>query len=498
MTALTKLPAVVVALVGRPNSGKTSLLMHLTGSSQRPVNFPGTSVERTESLTRGGGVTLRIVDLPGIVSLHASSRDEQVTIDYLQGHGDAVPDVVCAVLDAGKLAIELRLLQRLRALQRPLVIALTKVDVAAAEGRPIDVAQLQRALGLPLVVLNGFTGEGSGPLRTALESAAAAAPPELRVALDSVQLAADVRLPGRATATWTDRIDRVLLHPAIGPLTLSLVMLVVFQLVFTAAEPFVAVVETCQDGLSSWLRAAVPDGALQSFLVEGLVHGLGSVFVFVPQIALLTGLVALLESSGYMARAVFLLDRLLRKFGLTGRSFVPLTGSFACAIPGILASRILADERDRIATIVVAPLMSCSARLPVYVVLLAAFFEPFTAGFVLFGLYLIAAGDGDAGLSTAESASDGAHDALVGGAVSCLRRQCDSDCHRRGVGAELLSARRRIHGGVRCPNGSGAGRRRTASAARTIAQRRARRSPRTELPRHHRQGDPAGVRSDGL
>ncbi len=389
MTALTKLPAVVVALVGRPNSGKTSLLMHLTGSSQRPVNFPGTSVERTESLTRGGGVTLRIVDLPGIVSLHASSRDEQVTIDYLQGHGDAVPDVVCAVLDAGKLAIELRLLQRLRALQRPLVIALTKVDVAAAEGRPIDVAQLQRALGLPLVVLNGFTGEGSGPLRTALESAAAAAPPELRVALDSVQLAADVRLPGRATATWTDRIDRVLLHPAIGPLTLSLVMLVVFQLVFTAAEPFVAVVETCQDGLSSWLRAAVPDGALQSFLVDGLVHGLGSVFVFVPQIALLTGLVALLESSGYMARAVFLLDRLLRKFGLTGRSFVPLTGSFACAIPGILASRILADERDRIATIVVAPLMSCSARLPVYVVLLAAFFEPFTAGFVLFGLYLI-------------------------------------------------------------------------------------------------------------
>ncbi|MEQ1631692.1 MAG: ferrous iron transporter B, partial [Planctomycetota bacterium] len=296
---------------------------------------------------------------------------------------------LCAVLDAGKLAIELRLLQRLRELQRPLVVALTKVDVAAREGRPVDAAQLQRAIGLPLVVVDGFTGTGSTALRDALLAAVATAPPELRTSLDPVQLAAEVRLPGRITTTATDRLDRALLHPVLGPLVLAFVMLLVFQLVFTAAEPFVAVVEQVQEWLSSILRSALPEGALQSFVVDGLVHGLGSIFVFVPQIALLTGLVALLESSGYMARAVFLLDRLLRKFGLTGRSFVPLTSSFACAIPGILASRILSDERDRIATIVVAPLMSCSARLPVYVVLLAAFFEPFTAGFLLFLLYLI-------------------------------------------------------------------------------------------------------------
>lgn len=389
MTGVAKLKPVVVALVGRPNSGKTSLLMHLTGSPQRPVNFPGTSVERAESMTRGGGVAMRIVDLPGIVSLQPGSRDEQVTIDYLRGHADVVPDVLCAVLDAGKLAIELRLLQRLRELQRPLVVALTKVDVAAREGRPVDAAQLQRAIGLPLVVVDGFTGAGSNDLRDALLAAVASAPPELRTSLDPVQLAAEVRLPGRTTITATDRLDRALLHPVLGPLVLAFVMLLVFQLVFTAAEPFVAVVEHAQDWLSSILRDALPAGALQSFVVDGLVHGLGSIFVFVPQIALLTGLVALLESSGYMARAVFLLDRLLRKFGLTGRSFVPLTSSFACAIPGILASRILSDERDRIATIVVAPLMSCSARLPVYVVLLAAFFEPFTAGLVLFVLYLI-------------------------------------------------------------------------------------------------------------
>jgi len=379
----------VVALVGRPNVGKTSLLMHLTGSAQRPVNFPGTSVERVESCARVGDRRLRVVDLPGIVSLHAQSRDEHVTIDYLRGNGTAPPDVLCAVVDAGKLGVELRLLQQLARLGRPIVVALTKLDVAVAAGAPVDTDRLQRALGVPLVVTNGFTGDGMDALRAAMVAAEGQAGAEGVAARDPAALATAVRLPGRATRTATDRIDAVLLHKVFGPLGLALVMLLMFQLVFTAAQPFVAAVAWLQGQCGALIAALLPDGALRSFCVDGIVNGLGSVFVFVPQIALLIGLVTVLESSGYMARAVFLLDRLLRKVGLTGRSFVPLTSSFACAIPGILSSRIIADERDRIATIVVAPLMSCSARLPVYVVLLAAFFDPFTAGLLLFLLYML-------------------------------------------------------------------------------------------------------------
>ncbi len=384
-----QLAASIVALVGRPNVGKTSLLMHLTGTPQRPVNFPGTSVERVESRMRVGDATVLVADLPGIVSLQAQSRDERVTIDYLRGTGSAPPDVVCVVLDAGKLGIELRLLQQLRALRRPLVVALTKLDVATAAGAPVDSERLQRAIGLPLVVVNGFTGAGIDDLRRRLVDAVGSDVSDNASAEDPQVIARAVRLPGRATRTATDRLDAVLLHQVLGPLALALVMLLMFQMVFAAAEPFVRVVEAGQGVVADLLRSRLPLGALQSFCVDGLVHGLGSVLVFVPQIAMLMALVTVLESSGYMARAVFLLDRLLRKVGLTGRSFVPLTSSFACAIPGILASRIITDERDRIATIVVAPLMSCSARLPVYVVLLAAFFDPVTAGLLLFGLYLL-------------------------------------------------------------------------------------------------------------
>ncbi|MGE3174901.1 MAG: ferrous iron transporter B [Planctomycetota bacterium] len=380
--------SVTVALVGRPNAGKTSLLMHLTGTQQRPVNFPGTSVERAEGRVRMGSATLRVVDLPGVVSLQAQSRDERVTVDYLRGDGEAQPDVLCAVLDAGKLVIELRLLQQLRQLGRPVVVALTKLDVAARAGMPVDTDALQRALGLPLCVVDGFRGKGAEELRTVLLATAGAAAAAVGDDAAAARVARAAPVDG-ARRTWTDRIDAVLLHKALGPLALGLVMLAMFQLVFAAAEPFVALVEDGQSLVADALRGLLPDGALQSFVVDGLVHGLGSVLVFVPQIALLIGLVAVLEGSGYMARAVFLLDRLLRKVGLTGRSFVPLTSSFACAIPGILASRIITDERDRLATIVTAPLMSCSARLPVYVVLLAAFFEPWAAGLLLFGLYLL-------------------------------------------------------------------------------------------------------------
>ncbi len=387
MTAAVAQRTVTVALVGRPNVGKTSLLMHLTGSPQRPVNFPGTSVERAESLLRRGDTTLRIVDLPGIVSLAAQSRDEQVALDFLRGSDEPPPEVVCAVVDAGKLAIELRLLQALRTLGRPIVVALTKLDLAIAADLPVDVVQLQRALGLPVCVVDGFSGDGATGLAAELEMCARSRDLQQQgdvAAADLVVRAAAVDKPTRS-----DRIDRALLHPVLGPLSLGLLLLAMFQCVFAAAEPFVALVESAQGWMADLIRGVVPDGAVQSFLCDGIVHGVGSSLVFVPQIALLMAFVTMLEASGYMARAVFLLDRLLCKFGLSGRSFVPLASSFACAIPGILASRILGDERDRIATAVVAPLMSCSARLPVYVVLLAAFFEPAMAGLVLFGLYLI-------------------------------------------------------------------------------------------------------------
>jgi len=384
-----------VALVGRANSGKTSLLMHLTGTLQRPVNFPGTSVECVESVTAARGVSLRIVDLPGIASLQADSRDEAVAIAFLRPPGGPAPDLVCAVLDACKLPVELRLLQELRRLRLPIVVALTKVDVATAEGFPIDVERLQQAVGLPLVRVNGDSGAGADALREMLALAALDVPggpesaPEFAVP-DGGMPATGLPATGRtARRSRTDRIDAALLHPLLGPVVLLAVLFAMFQLVFTVAEPFMGWIEAAQGWVNDAVDGLLPPGAVRSFLNDGLVNGVGSCFVFVPQIALLIAFVTIVEATGYMARAVFLLDALMRRFGLTGKSFVPLTSSFACAIPGIVASRILSDERDRLATIAVAPLMSCSARLPVYVVLLAAFFEAHIAGMLLLLLYLL-------------------------------------------------------------------------------------------------------------
>lgn len=385
MAAVAPHPSAVrtVLLVGRPNAGKTSLLMHLTGSLQRPVNFPGSSVECVESEVVEAGVRLCVVDLPGIASLEPRSRDEELALAMLRGRAGRTADVVCAVLDAGKLPVELRFLQQLRALGLPIVVALTKTDVARREGFPVDVERLREALGLPLVVVDGFRGTGAAALRGALMATPLLAP----------QSAVPVPVPAAPTRTVacsaTDRLDRVLLHPLLGPLLLVAVVLAMFQLVFVVAEPFIGWVEAAQSWVGELVAAAVPTGVVQSFLIDGVVNGVGSSLVFVPQIALLIAFVTIVEATGYMARAVFLLDRPLRKVGLSGKSFVPLTSSFACAIPGIVASRILGDERDRLATIAVAPLMSCSARLPVYVVMLAAFFPAHQAGLVLFLLYAL-------------------------------------------------------------------------------------------------------------
>jgi ferrous iron transport protein B len=355
---------------------------------QRPVNFAGTSVERMESSIEVDGARLRAVDLPGITSLSAVSRDEGVAIDFLKEPGAEGPDVVCAVLDAVKLSIELHLLRQLSGLQRPMVVALNKQDVARRQGRPVNARALEAALGVPVIETDGHTGAGAERLRDAVIARARDGSTGLPD-FDPDALVARVQSQGVGRRSWTNRLDAIFLHRIFGLPILAVVIFGTFQLVFTGAEPFIALIEAIQEWLGDLVVGLLAPGALRSFVVDGLINGMGSVVVFLPQIVLLIAFVTILEATGYMARAAFLLDRVLSRIGLSGRSFVPLTSSFACAIPGILASRIIDNERDRIATIVVAPLMSCSARLPVYVVLIGAFFPVAWAGLVLFGLYLL-------------------------------------------------------------------------------------------------------------
>jgi ferrous iron transport protein B len=378
---------VTAVLAGRPNSGKTSLMMHLTRTAQRPVNFPGTSVERNESRIDVGDATLCAIDVPGIASLAPITRDEAVTIDLLRGNDGTAPDVICAVLDASKLSVELHLLRELQSLGRPIVVALNKLDVTRRLGRPVDPAALQRELGLPVFATNAHGGQGVDALRQGLVDHVGT--PEPARPFDPDELARRLQPITSTRGGITEALDAVLLHRFLGLPILALVVFAVFQLVFSGAEPFMTWIEAGQDFVGDTLAARIPPGALQSFVVDGIVNGVGSILVFVPQVALLIALVTILEATGYMARAAFLLDRVLHRVGLSGRSFVPLASSFACAIPGILASRIIDNERDRIATIVVSPLMSCSARLPVYVVLIGAFFPVAWSGVVLFGLYAL-------------------------------------------------------------------------------------------------------------
>lgn len=386
-----RLERVTAVLVGRQNAGKTSLLMHLTGRTQKPVNFPGSSVERGESEVVVGATRLRVVDLPGVGSLSPLSPDEEVAVGYLQGQAGDRPDVICAVVDASKLAVELTLVAQLAQLPIPVVIALNKLDVAEREGRATTAAALAEALGVPVVVTNALTGQGAGALRNALLEAARD-PASARVApFDPRVVAATLAPEGgpQASRSLTDRLDAVLLHRVFGLPILLLVMFGVFQALFTLATPFMDLVDAGQGLVQGVVEGLIPAGALQSFIVDGLINGIGSVIVFLPQIALLMLLVALLEGSGYMARAAFLLDRPLSRVGLSGRSFVPLVSSFACAVPAVMATRIIDNERDRIATIVVAPLMSCSARLPVYALLIGAFFPAAYGGVALLAMYLV-------------------------------------------------------------------------------------------------------------
>ncbi len=397
-----------IALVGNPNCGKTALFNLLTGSRQKVANYAGVTVERKEGrLHAPSGRQYAVLDLPGAYSLNAASLDEAVTRDLIRGFypGEPAPDVLVCVVDATNLRLHLRFVLELRELGRPMVVALNMVDAAKRRGIGIDVDALQRELGVPVVETVAIRHDGARALVEQLD-ATHAAPHEPRAHMPEPTgdmpadlhaetrrlLALTVRMP-RRTAAVDDALDRWLLHPLFGLLALAVVMFLIFQAVYAWATPLMDAIEAATTWVGAAAGAALPAGPLNSLLVDGVIAGLGGVVVFLPQILVLFAFILALEESGYLPRAAFLLDRMMASAGLSGRSFIPLLSSFACAVPGIMSTRSIQDPRDRIATILVAPLMTCSARLPVYALLIGAFIPRQAVGWfnlqglVLFGLY---------------------------------------------------------------------------------------------------------------
>jgi ferrous iron transport protein B len=396
-----------VALIGSPNAGKTTLFNALTGSRAKVANYPGVTVEGREGRLLGSAVSL--LDLPGTYSLRAETLDEAVVERVLEGRfGGAPPDALLLVLDATTLQRGLSLALEVLAAhpQTPCALAITMVDELRARGGSIDFARLSKHLGIPVFPVVGHRGVGLDALRAALATPqrwvrAEPAPPPLdpEARFASVDaLWADVQRQRLAADHRTDRIDRVLLHPVWGLAVFAAVMLLLFQAIFSWAVPAMDAIDAGFARLGELSRALLPAGVLTSLWTDGVLAGVGSVVVFLPQIAILFGLIHFLEDIGYMARAAFVVDRVMGWVGLQGRSFVVLLSCYACAVPGIMAARTIPNPRDRLATILVAPFMTCSARLPVYTLLIAAFVPavpvlgPLGAqGLVMLGLYLLGA-----------------------------------------------------------------------------------------------------------
>ncbi|WP_079521348.1 MULTISPECIES: ferrous iron transport protein B [Rhodanobacteraceae] len=394
-----------IALVGNPNCGKTALFNQLTGGRQKVANYAGVTVERKEGrFVAPSGRTLHILDLPGTYSFDATSPDEAITRDVCYGRypGEAPPDLIVCVADATNLRLHLRFVLEVRRLGRPVVLALNMMDAARRRGMVIDVDALSRRLGVPVVETVAIRRGGAQALIQRIDTSVPAIEPadidnagieQLHAEVRSI-LADTVTLP-RDTAAVDDAIDRWVLHPAFGLLILAGLMFMIFQAVFSWAQPVMDGIQAGIAALGTAVTGFLPeDSALHSLLNDGLFAGLGAVLVFLPQILILFLFILVLEESGYLPRAAFLLDRMMFRVGLTGRAFIPLLSSFACAIPGIMATRSIQDPRDRLTTILVAPLMTCSARLPVYTLLIAAFIPDRTVwgifnlqGVVLFTLY---------------------------------------------------------------------------------------------------------------
>ncbi len=475
---------VVIALVGNPNTGKTTLFNALSGLRQRVGNYPGVTVERKVGRFQWGGVSFQLIDLPGTYSLTPRSPDEMVAVDVLLGlqPGEKRPDVILSIADASNLERNLYLTTQLMEVGIPVVLALNMTDLAEAQGRIYDPAKLQERLGIPVVALQAHRGIGLDALRNVL--AQTSSPPRAGVHFPEIvereaqQLAAYLReglgsargretldpssarflalrlffdqngytekalrnrlgedLAGmlreararldaagypvpateaqlryawikdrlrdcyseapRPARDWTDTLDRILTHRVWGMAIFLIIMFLVFQAIFTGAQPLMEGIILAQSFVADFVRNSLPPGPLRGLISDGIIEGVGSVLVFLPQIVILFGFIAILEDCGYMARAAYLMDKIMARCGLSGKSFIPLLSCFACAIPGIMATRVIEDRRDRLATILVAPLMSCSARLPVYVLMTSAFIPtdtwlgPWLPGLVLFCMYLI-------------------------------------------------------------------------------------------------------------
>ncbi|MEK0430400.1 MAG: ferrous iron transport protein [Gemmatimonadota bacterium] len=397
-----------VAIIGNPNTGKTTLFNALTGLRQRVGNFAGVTVERVEGAFRlPDGRRCLLVDLPGSYSLTANAPDERIALEVLLGqdHSAPRPDVVLVVVDAVHLDRNLFLASQVCELGLPVVIALNQVDAAAAAGITFDIPALTHDLGVQVIPTVASRGEGIDPLGRALARAATLPPPPSRFALEDTAEVAVARyawigevvaraMTRRAPAadTTSDRIDRVVLHRVAGPLLFLGIMAVVFQAVFSWAAPLQDGIEALVLAVGHAIGGLLPAGDLRSLVVDGVFAGVGAVLVFLPQIAMLFAFIGVLEQSGYMARAAFLMDGVMRRVGLHGKSFIPMLSGYACAVPGIMATRTIEDPKDRLATILVVPLMSCSARLPVYTLLIAAFVPavPLLPGLDLQGATMLA------------------------------------------------------------------------------------------------------------
>jgi ferrous iron transport protein B len=460
-----------IALVGNPNTGKTTLFNALAGMNQRVGNYPGVTVETKKGRMAHGERSFDLVDLPGTYSLAPRSPDEMVAVDLVLGHqaGEPRPDVILSIVDASNLERNLYLTTQVLELGAPVVVALNMLDVAESKGIRIDTERLAKQLGVPVVPIQANKRRGLDKLKKALAEAAGAAAPlkqpafptvfeaeaatlgkalgspvepfllrrllldiggqteerlarkegepfrksvnEARARLATVGCpvpaveartrygwlrevtAGCVQRPSERPVTWTDRLDRVLTHRIWGTVVFAVLMFLVFQAIFTWARPIMKIISDSQDWVVKALHELLPPGALSSLFVDGVIVGVGNVIVFLPQIIILFGFIAILEDCGYMARAAFLMDRLMSRCGLSGKSFIPMLSSVACAVPGIMATRVIENRRDRLATILVAPLMSCSARLPVYILLIGAFltvgYPIWLPGLVMFAMYMI-------------------------------------------------------------------------------------------------------------
>jgi ferrous iron transport protein B len=406
-------PLMHLALVGTPNSGKTSLFNALTGSRQKVANYPGVTVERKEgSFVTPLGRQVSLVDLPGTYSLRGRSPDEEITRDVVLGRtpGEAVPDLVLCVADSTNLRLTIRLVLELKSTGRPLLLVLNMFDIATRRGVTVDVPRLSEALGVPVVTSIAVRKGGTADLLRRTDEISAQAPVPLQqnhwqpltvAGLRATQreadriIAATISLPSRPD-TWTARVDAVVLHPVAGLAILAVILFVMFQAVFAWAQPLMDLLSSAFIALGQLVHETLPAGLLQSFLQNGVISGVGSVIVFLPQIIIIFLFILLLEDFGYMARAAFLMDRIMGGAGLHGRAFIPLLSSFACAIPGIMATRVIDNRRDRLTTILIAPLMTCSARIPVYTLIISAFIPARQIGgwvnlqgLVMFGLYAV-------------------------------------------------------------------------------------------------------------